>query len=416
MEHTQEPNSTSISENISDLVLTATVENLFKLIVQSIVFIFGVPGNCLILRVFWTKTLKTSTHVFIIALAWADLAVCVLAVYSIYHTVAQITGNEVHEFTFVFSAFQGITLGTSVMMTTVIAADRYDCICRPHRRFFTHKRGKIAAWAAFVFSLVINIPGLIPRTPGSSYRSLDLLRLAFQVICFVVALVLIALCYGKVYMTIKKHTKVGVKSTTRDCRLADQCSTRPHDSVLTNIEPNISAVASVSTLTKPRSSTAADASRQVENKGAPGHEIDELTFDESGKRCASHPQANLTKNCLVSKDKDPRVVNGTNDTRQHQGYAGRAPPKADAAVLQRKTTRMLFITSVVFLLTWLPYWIRVAATIASYSDPLFNTILQQLSVTLYVNNAVNPLIYGLANRRFRKDCKAVLSRIQLCYR
>ncbi|XP_038053907.1 alpha-2Db adrenergic receptor-like [Patiria miniata] len=404
-------NFTSIFENTdSDSGLSDTVANIAQLIVQSVIFLFGVPGNCLILRVYWTKTLKTSTHVFIMALAWADLAVCVLTVQNIYYTMAYMAGYEVPEFTFIISALQSIAISTSIMMTAVIAADRYDCICRPQRRFFTHKRGKIAAGAAFVFSLVINIPAFIPQTPGSINQSFLLLRYAFQVICFVVALVMIALCYGKVYTTIKKHTKVGVKNTTRDCsvsRLADECSTRLQDSVFSNIEPRIPAVASVSTfISNPCTSMAADGSRMAQSKVEPG-------LDESGKRWISHQQATLTKHVLVSRDTESRVVNGTNDTRQHHDNAGRAPPKADAAVLQRKTTRMLFITSVVFLLTWLPYWIRVTGTFASYSDPVFHMILDNLSVTLFVNNAVNPLIYGLANRRFRKDCKTVLSRIKL---
>ncbi|XP_038053915.1 gastrin/cholecystokinin type B receptor-like [Patiria miniata] len=409
MENTSVPNSTSIFENTeSDLRLSDTVGDLFQLIVQSVIFLFGVPGNCLILRVYWTKTLKTSTHVLIMALAWADLAVCLLAVNRIYYKVASMAGHEVPELTYIILALQSIAISTSIMLTAVIAADRYDCICRPQRRFFTHKRGKIAAWAAFVFSLVINIPAFIPRTPGSSDQSLRLLRYAFRFLWFVVALVMIALCYGKVYMTIKKHTKVGVKSTIPDCsvsRLADDCPTRLQDSAVTKVDANIPIVESVSTfINKPCSSKSADGSRMAQSKGATRHEIDALSLDESGKRWVSHPQATLTKHGLVSKD---------TESRRPQGNAGRAPRNVDTTLLQRKTTRMLFITSVVFLLTWLPYWIRVAATFASYSDPVFHMILGLLYVTFYVNNAVNPLIYGLANRRFRKDCNKVFSKIKL---
>ncbi|XP_038053903.1 D(2) dopamine receptor-like [Patiria miniata] len=418
MENTSVPNSTALFENAeSDSGLSDTAGNIFQLIVQSVIFLFGVPGNCLILRVYWTKTLKTSTHVFIMGLAWADLVVCVLAVHRIYDKVADMAGYEVPQFTFIIWALDTTAIATSIMMTAVIAADRYDCVCRPHRRFFTHKRGKISAFAAFVFSLVINIPAFIPTTPASR-QSLGRLRLAFQVICFVVALVMIALCYGKVYMTIKKHTKVGVKSTTGDrsvSRLADEWSTRLQDSVITNVGPNIPTVSSVSTLiSKPCSSAVADGSRMALSKGPSSREIDESTLDENGIRLASHSQATLTKRVLLLKETESRVANRNSDPSQRQSNAERAPPKTNAAVLQRKTTRMLFITSVVFLLTWLPYWMRLAAVFASYYDPVFRMILEQLSVTLYVNNAVNPLIYGLANRRFRKDCKTILSKIKLC--
>ncbi|XP_038053914.1 uncharacterized protein LOC119726330 [Patiria miniata] len=396
--------------------LSETVGNIFQLIVQSIAILFGTPGNCLILRVYWTRTLKTSTHVLIMALAWADLTVCVLAVHRIYDKAAEMAGYEVQESHYIIFPLETTAIGTSIMMTAVIAADRYDCICRSHRRFFTHKRGKIAAWAAFVFSLVTNIPAIIPRTSASK-QSLELLQLAFPAICFVVALVMIALCYGKVYTTIKKHTKVDVKNATQDCgvsRLAEDCSTRLHESILKNVEQNIPAVAFMSTtfIKKPCPSTDTDFSTMAQSKGASSHEINESTVEKSGKKWATHPQATLTKHVLVSKTTESCRVNGTTDPRPHQG-AGRPKPKPDAAVLQRKTTRMLFITSVVFLLTWLPYWIRFAGTFASYSDPVFHMILGQLSVTLFVNNAVNLLIYGLANRRFRKDCKAVLSKIKI---
>ena len=92
--------------------------------------------------------------------------------------------------------------------------------------------------------------------------------------------------------------------------------------------------------------------------------------------------------------------------------------KANTAILQRKTTTMLFATSMIFLFTWLPYWIYIAVTFALSSglsiNPLFVKILHETYLILYINNAINPLIYGLANRRFRKDCSEVLRKIKLC--
>jgi hypothetical protein len=43
---------------------------------------------------------------------------------------------------------------TSTGLTIMIALDRYDCICRPQRRFFNATRGKAAALISFLAASV----------------------------------------------------------------------------------------------------------------------------------------------------------------------------------------------------------------------------------------------------------------------
>ncbi|XP_022099562.1 muscarinic acetylcholine receptor M1-like [Acanthaster planci] len=304
-------------------------------------------------------------------------------------------------------------------MTAVIAADRYDCVCRPHRRFFTYRRGKITAGAVLVFSLLINIPAFIPRTDNLTLTTVEQ---AFQAFCFITAMVMITICYGRVYLTIKKHVKVdaGAKSGDRfSSRVGDECSTKLSTAAFTTVHPktHLNAVSSVSaSVSKPCSSQKADAGMaQVEEASSHDAGVDEPSLDESKKPHFGRPSsARMTTRTGTSKNTDSLIVIGNGILSQILGDAGRAVPKADAAVFQRKTTRMLFITSVVFLLTWLPYWVMVSGQFASYANPVYYRIMEKLYITLYINNAVNPLIYGLANRRFRKDCKLVLKRIKGC--
>ena len=122
----------------------------------------------------------------------------------------------------------------------------------------------------------------------------------------------------------------------------------------------------------------------------------------------------------VNPIKEEMVVNipvGDRNPRQIQAK-GKGRFKHVNTVLQRKTTKMLLITSVVFVLTWLPYYIFVVMVFADYGgadiNPRLLQILKNLAVVIFVNNAVNPLIYGIANRRFRKDCREVLRKIKLC--
>ena len=389
---------------------------LFRLIYHTILLLFGVPGNCLILRVYCTKTLKTSTHVLIMALAWADLFVCLIRVREISIQVIRLTGGEIPQvFTFIRS-FETTAIGTSVMITAVIAADRYDCICRPHRRFFSHRRGRLAAWASFLFSFVINIPAFVAVFIHLSNHILGILVLAFQIVCFATALVMVILCYGHVYFTIRKHVQIGVVSTTSDeigLKL-DKRSTRLLPDTQHNDELNISVVDNVlSTFTSRPSSNCTTRIDRIHIKSndasTSSHVTPDVSHHKTVEKCETLPNnLALQQGTLIGKD--PREeIDGNRNPRQN--------PCHGKTNLQRKTTKMLFVASVVFLLTWLPYFTYAMVLLAYHSGAAINSefskIMLEISYTAYINNAINPLIYGIANRRFRKDCREVLRKIKL---
>ena len=171
-------------------ILTDTMENLttsnysfdtglftVEVIVGIIVLLFGVPGNCLILCVYWTKTLKTSTNVFIMALAWTDLSVCCLGIISYAFYLGSVRVPIVNVFEKAFVAL-------SIMLTIAIAVDRFDCICRQQRRFLTHKRGKIVVLCAVLISLSIALPHFIALFSASSDPVVYIIRYALQLVGF----------------------------------------------------------------------------------------------------------------------------------------------------------------------------------------------------------------------------------------
>ena len=183
---------------------------IFRISCYTLILLLGVPGNSLILRVYWTKTLKTSTHVFIMTLAWADLAVCLIKLVNIVWQGLLMMGHEIPVVIRLFGAFDATAIGTSIMITAVIAVDRYDCVCRPHRRFFTHRRGKIAAWASFMFSVLINSPEYVELFSNSPI--LPIIRTACHAIICATVLVMVAVFYSLVYKSIRQHVKVGASS------------------------------------------------------------------------------------------------------------------------------------------------------------------------------------------------------------
>ena len=158
---------------------------IFWLIVNIIVFLFGVPGNCLILCVYWTKTPKTSTHVLIMALAWADLVVCIIRLFDLARVAFLLAGNQIPYFLNAVSLLESLGISGSLFVTALIAADRYDRICRPHTRFFSCKRGKRAAWIALLFAFIITIPECITVFTNSHSPTIINLIYITRVSCFV---------------------------------------------------------------------------------------------------------------------------------------------------------------------------------------------------------------------------------------
>ncbi|XP_033646365.1 5-hydroxytryptamine receptor 2B-like [Asterias rubens] len=369
----------------------------FRLVYHTLLLLLGVPGNCLILHVYWTKTLKTSTHVFIMALALADFFVCLLRIRELaIHITILLDGEIPRIYTFLRS-LETTAVGTSVMITAVIAADRYDCVCRPHRRFFTHRRGKIAAWASFMFSVCVNVPAFVDVFVYFPSNILEMLVFVFQTIFFVTALVIIVLCYRKVYITIRKHVKVSLVSVASvQMKNTDRLE-------ITVVDNAISVLTGGQNSHSNPTGAAARGDGTGTTANSRNHVVSCNLSSPPGD-CLQQA-APIEEDIRVNRDQIRNPVQvPDNDVKTH---------------LQRKTTKMLFVASVVFVLAWLPYCIYVLVKLASFygwlhPSPQFLLVMLELSYVCYINNAVNPLIYGLANRRFRKDCGEALGKMRVC--
>ncbi|XP_038049713.1 gastrin/cholecystokinin type B receptor-like [Patiria miniata] len=432
MENTFASNATSEYEWDAER-LNVNFQYTFLLIVNILVFLLGVPGNCLILRVYWTKTRKTSTDILIRALAWADLAVCLLSIPAIIVWSLFVSGKFLaYSFILplidaVINALTDAAIVSSFSITAVIAVERYDCVCRPQKRIFNPRRSKIAILVAVLFAIAIKagqltleICFITSDTLPTSVQAYWEIQAIAQPVLFVVALVTMVVSYGKLYATIRKHVHVGPAHhpTASDERRLNLmrverqvfCATRPKTPPEINgLNTRESFVdEAVTRFENPpsKSSTTHATSHQMKPNDActAAHVVSFAHQDSSGP---SQP------NVIPEPKATPQ--DNTQSQRQSRPEPGHAPQRVGAAKLQRKTTRMLFITSVVFLVTWIPYLVFTVKYYATpYSDD-FEEIIGAISIILLINSVVNPLIYGIANRRFRNDCKEVFREIK-CFK
>ncbi|XP_038058553.1 uncharacterized protein LOC119729831 [Patiria miniata] len=401
------------SSNITLLVPGGTDTGIAAAIVaySTFILVLGVPGNSLILRVYWSKRHKSSTHILIMALAATDLLVCLLRPYEITRFTLALAGVSVPEgLDDRWNCFENMCVGTSGFITAVIAVDRYDCVCRPHRRLLTKGRIKVALLAAVASAVAANVPLCVqvvmgPEAPASLY----IIVTAFQMGGFVPALALIFVCYAKVLLRIRKHVRVGTRSLGRALGMRHQTDAA-------------------------RSTTIATVSAHVGSRHCNNH----TSCSDLGSVCNNSLKtpddflksivsqwSSSSKLSTENKNRYPDLGNSphsstqttTNDRSARSATSSTRPPRvptserrqASSMAFQRKTTTMLFVVTLVFVILWIPYWIALVFDIVGADRPF---VLNAFVFALYLNSAINPVIYGLANRRFRKDCKAILCRMR----
>ncbi|XP_033646297.1 tyramine receptor Ser-2-like [Asterias rubens] len=366
---------------------------IFSLVTCSLIMLIGIPGNCLIIRVFWLKKRKTSTRILILSLAWVDLASCFMLANRIAVFTITLAGGTTPYILRLFDFLLVTAISTSVSLTAVIAFDRYDSVCRPNRRLLNEKRAKGAFICTVVYSVILGIPHL---TYVIGVKIETIVILAFQIFCYIVALTMVVVCYLKVYSTIRNHVRVGTWRTHSIEKLKPLSDKQRSNDL--ELERGTAPV-TPSAIPSGSDKTEADSipESRLMKQGHSGPNADRELID-------------AISTTVTRRDPHPR-------RNVERGRSNRNPSttRRRGADVQSKTTRMLLLTSVVFLVLWLPYWIYVTFRYAHYLNAElvndgFYGFFKSLSTVVYINNAINPFLYGLANQRFRQDCKDELKK------
>ncbi|XP_022098219.1 muscarinic acetylcholine receptor M4-like [Acanthaster planci] len=460
-------------------------------------------------QVFVKKTRKTSTNVFITALASSDLIACLLRPFYVGFIMARNTPESLW-IEFLYSPLNFVTICNSTLLTAAIAFDRYDAVCRPHTRLMSYRGAQLLALFCFIVSLPMTAPIILMyfHPPVS-------VRLAKHIEClsmYVISLILVIAFYVQVYKAVLFRTKVRTKWGGRFTGI----STAAESSVCMTGQTEMSAMPPSREFTRLNSvaeTRTPPAGNHVEEGAEPS-----APCQIPPPQCspATNPTADLEISC-VSEDKrsiayqslsnseaqagdflDSRLTppcssvanptyspafqmpisstagrnlavpncsqipassnfpERTGSTGRHRRPSGRGKSsKTVAARMQHKTTRMLLLTTIVFFVTWVPYMCVSSLSVhhilthihvhVPINDTLSNntlsnnilsnntlsnntlsnntlsnntlpngthqTTLDTLSLVfntashfLFINNAVNPFIYVLANRQFRNDC------------
>lgn len=339
--------------------------------------LIGIIGNIPVLIVYFHRKEQTASNTFIKALAMLDLIVCSLImpytmVYEL-HLVQSDLVCRTFEFIRHFAIFAS---GTTLV---AIAVERYIAVCR-----ITHKMTVKNVQCGMLFIFVLGCVTAGPSTGIFAVVSLNeietvkchfrhaltsgkfchftysivgetfaLIYQGMLMVLFFVSLITIVILYLIIYMVLWQRTQFRKRALSRTAR--EYSGNSEIHSSICDQQPSL----------KPENG---------ENEISRTYEFDNEDSDVVNKALSS-----LNNNANV-KQKTKKI----DKVRR---------------IYHRRTAKMLFLCTVIFLLTWLPFWIDIFGI----SD---NLVFRYL---FFIGNASNPIVYGIVNSQIRREFYKLLS-------
>ncbi|KAG7465172.1 hypothetical protein MATL_G00173470 [Megalops atlanticus] len=377
----------------------------FIILVVTIIILVTIVGNVLVVvAVFTSRALRAPQNLFLVSLASADILVATLVIpFSL--------ANEVMGYWYFGSTWCAFYLALDVLFCTssivhlcAISLDRYWSVTKAvsYNLKRTPKRIKCMIAVVWVISAVISFPPLI-MTEHNEHECLlnneTWYILSSCLVSFFAPGVIMILVYCKIYRVAKQRSStvfVAKNGLERQPSQSETCFVRKDKFEMES----------------PSSQSSGSNQRQ--------EELDDIDLEES---CASD---NKPRNSRFSKrrkvegsDCCPKqscrlswASNRASELFQEQKTRQQAISKTKVAQMREKRfTFVLAVVMGVFVLCWFPFFFTyslhaICRKSCTIPDALFNLFFW----IGYCNSSVNPIIYTIFNRDFRKAFKKIICR------
>ncbi|XP_033734652.1 cholecystokinin receptor-like [Pecten maximus] len=395
-------NTTTVPKFPSLVLINSIIARKFLplTVVLWIYLVIGVLGNSLVMFVYWARKKPVrEDRYFIPILALADLASCV---------VSSSTGIYAQTYPLMFdddvgckmAAFLGILLaGVSANFLVAIAAERYLKLCRPFGRQMTVYVKKVIIAIMVIISLVFAAPALyiyraeeVPLRMKrgfeiQTWKCIDMKdkqheagHVVYKVLLFVITMVRFAVllfCYGNIIWVIfrQKRFRLRLGSMSSSASTSVSCS---HDveEAMEMKDPNVKG----------------KTSEHVKESGSQHGFQTPFIGNKPRKQSFSDREGSKRKQSLVSTT----------------GSQGRRGSHADRQGVRLSV--IFILITIIYIISFGPkVWLMIEQTLNRNfwsSVPPSLLLLYRFLHTFYiVNNIVNPIVYGIMDKRFRIDCK-----------
>ncbi|XP_060588012.1 octopamine receptor-like [Ruditapes philippinarum] len=401
----------------------------------------GTLGNIPVLIVFCRRKDRKASNTFIKVLAFLDLLVCAFVMpYTIVYEYHLVTSDIVCR---IFEFLIHFCIAASNTTLVAIATERYIAVCQISKRInvTTINRGvygilfmgvliaapSIGTFAVVKDTEVRDVPCSFPHENTSGYfchftysiMGHDIVK-AYQILqmaMFFIVLIAIIVLYSIIYGVLWKKTQIRKALTRRrESNTHGQRQVNPiveHDSLIKTYDTsqeketkdvycqiNSTICNDVNKYTSTNCDNHTD--KKVETNGLIEHPVISQEQFKSPHRTDSKVtfQSSLEKietcNNLIKDDDEPvlcRSESVNKKTLQPEfGVVEKVKPRRS---YHRRTAKMLFLCTVIYFVTWLPFWFDIFG--------LTNSLL--LRYVFFIGNATNPIVYGIVNKQVRRAFK-----------
>lgn len=434
-------------EELNNVLVELHIPTIVLLIILMVV---GVFGNILVLYIY-TKKYHPSTHrCFILCLAWIDMVACAIGMpllivsmlypYMFPSVEACKTFRCVHVFLVVSSAFVVLT----------IAIERHRRICYPFSRELSLNKIKIMCGVASFLGFLVAIPAILiygdsPVDTGvrnitghecfvdPEYKDTWFPRsyYVFQLLITVVCILILGVFYFRIGRQILWHQKFMRENTytrstktvrtMKDSSSGDKSPTGSQNFVYKNaVEINdTDSIGNTSEKERLQNSS---------RDSTPSRKCSETITNEIKPKL--DPYGNLLKKAVkitilrsrsATPDSTTKTVSKVDTRGRHDSNKSDHNTDEGPSVRTKKVTMMLFIITLVFILSFIPHlviiiWITLRPTVIDDLSPPSIIVYNIFLRSFVINNMANPIIYGFVDRKFRAECKELVLSILYCRR
>ncbi|XP_028668903.1 alpha-2Db adrenergic receptor [Erpetoichthys calabaricus] len=392
--HTDHPGSSTHS----------TAEAFLLVLVVSIIILVTIVGNVLVVvAVFTSRALKAPQNLFLVSLASADILVATLVIpFSL--------ANEVMGYWYFGSTWCGFYLALDVLFCTssivhlcAISLDRYWSVTKAisYNLKRTPKRIKSMIATVWVISAVISFPPLIMIKKHNEYECLlneeTWYILSSCVVSFFAPCVIMILVYCKIYRVAKQRS-----STVFVARNGVERQTSQSETCFMN---------------KDKFDNESPSSQSSGGSNQRQEELEDIDLEESFAADKKPRNSRFSKKSKVEgSQQDPRLSWASNRGSHlfNEQQSRRLNSVTKNKVAQQREKRFTFVLAVVmgvFVLCWFPFFFTyslqaICGSRCNVPKTLFNLFFW----IGYCNSSLNPIIYTIFNRDFRKAFKKIICR------
>lgn len=406
-------------DDVNDKYMTSVM--LPSLVYVSFLLLVGIPGNLMVIYVYSLKWRTNTSRVFILALGSYDFINCLTSI-----TTEIVLLCRFLNFDFPIwcklSRFLTASINSgSTFILVAIATDRFLRICKIHKDPISVELARSLVFISVFFAALTSWPALMiygsytvvfPLKPplyikGKTCLVSDSMVSTMYPLIFVIFLlsahfmvdiVLIALysfvgraVYHQQAFRESMIIKSSMKNFTKPVNKSEGSNS---NFTLDELEEHRPAIKE----TKPENSR--------------------VSFVFWKKLSLDYRRSKVQKNPLSQKKK---VIKELKQSLKSNPSIDSNTPKPGSKIRAGRTTLMLFLVTVLFILSFLPYSILV---IVRYTDPGFTTRLTSGGKAVYnvflrsylLNSVVNPLVYCFISKEFRSRSKDAIHSLVCCLR